>query len=170
MGHRLLYGKMVHFDAKRVYRSAFQRAIIACLERFCFAMNDDVVIDDRRIRDHLERICPHSDERATVVMDLGDGFSPMRNASLACYSEMISMVQLRYPERLGKVYIIRHSAYIQTFYQLLVPFMDRKTRAKIHWVSGDEEGMQEVFLKDFEATRLPTCLGGRLEWKVPSAP
>ncbi|BAM78917.1 similar to polyphosphoinositide binding protein Ssh2 [Cyanidioschyzon merolae strain 10D] len=156
-GHRLLYGKMVLFRKRDVNRDAFRAATIALLEHCCYAA-DAAAVDE-----HSSPF-PHSQERFTVVFDLGHGFDVFHNAELGCYSDMIRLVQNHYPERLGKVYIIHYSRHIHIFYRLLSPFIEDKTRAKIHWVPESE--IVPTFRHDFPNDSLPKSLGGELEWHI----
>ena len=166
-GHLLIYAKMAHFDARRVSRRAFYRAVVAHMERLTYGMSEA----QRATRlQGTARPRPHSSERATVVFDLGDGFSPFRNADLPCLVDMISLAQNRYPERLGKVYVIHYGVYIFAFYKMLTPFMEAKTRAKVHWVRGDAATVAAVFRADFELQHLPRFLGGEVDWQAPPPP
>ncbi|KAK4533780.1 hypothetical protein CCYA_CCYA19G4662 [Cyanidiococcus yangmingshanensis] len=156
-GHRLVLGKMVRFEKQNVDREAFRAAVISFLERCCYG--DLASTTDTSVEKASP--WPHSTERFTVVFDLGDGFDVFHNTDLACYSDMITLIQSHYPERLGKVYIIHYSRYIHVFYRLLSPFIEEKTRAKIHWIPQTE--IEQEFRRDFPIEHLPKFLGGQLE-------
>jgi hypothetical protein len=157
-GHQLLLGKMVRFQKHFVSREAFRKAVISFLERCCYG--EWAATGDASTSDSFP--WPHSMERFTVIFDLSDGFDVFHNADLACYSDMITLVQSHYPERLGKVYIIHYSRYIHVFYRLLSHFIEEKTRAKIYWIPTTD--IEQELRRDFPTERLPKFLGGELEF------
>lgn len=122
-GHLLVYGRMSLFRAREVEREAFRVAVVALMERVCFYRDlypapPPPTAPPQPAAAAAAGRHPHGDERVTVVFDLSGEFSVRKNANLACYIDMIQLVQDRYPERLGQLYIVWYPPWISYFYKL----------------------------------------------------
>lgn len=72
----------------------------------------------------------------SVICDL-EGFSPSVNFSMAMVKVLISILQNHYPERLGFLLLLNLPAAFRMGWGLLQPFLDERTKAKIHVLGRD---------------------------------
>jgi hypothetical protein len=92
----------------------------------------------------------------TVVADL-NGFSPSKNFSLAMVKLMIGILQNNYPERLAYALILNLPAAFRMGWSLIMPFLDERTKAKIHILGPNLKLLQDYI----PAAELEVEYGGK---------
>ena len=102
----------------------------------------------------------HPVETFCTVLDLGgvslSNFYHVKDYIFAA----ASIGQLRYPETMGKFYIINASWAFSAIWAMIRPWLDEITAAKIEIVGG---GYKEVLLKQIPKENLPKEFGGECE-------
>jgi CRAL/TRIO domain len=99
----------------------------------------------------------HPVETFCTIFDLG-GVSLSNFYHVKDYiSAAASIGQDRYPETMGKFYIINASWAFSAIWAMIKPWLDEVTAAKIQIVGG---GYKEVLLKGISKENLPKELGG----------
>lgn len=99
----------------------------------------------------------HPVETFCTILDLG-GVSLSNFYHVKDYiSAAASIGQLRYPETLGKFYIINASWAFSAIWAMIKPWLDEATAAKVEIVGG---GYKEVLLKQIPKENLPKEFGG----------
>jgi hypothetical protein len=92
----------------------------------------------------------------TVIADLKD-FSPSKNFSLAMVKILISILQNNYPERLAYALILNLPAAFRMGWNLIMPFLDERTKAKIHILGPNIKLLQDYI----PASELEVDYGGK---------
>ncbi|CAM9517880.1 unnamed protein product [Scytosiphon promiscuus] len=100
-----------------------------------------------------------------VVIDCSSVGAGGQLPSLAFLREAVSMLMLRYPSRLGNLFIVNSGFVVYYLWQAISLLLSPVTREKIVVVSGTEEQQREVLLGYISAEALE---GGRLG--CPGAP
>lgn len=99
----------------------------------------------------------HPVETFCTILDLG-GVSLSNFYQVKDYiSTAASIGQLRYPETMGKFYIINASWAFSVIWSMIKPWLDEVTVDKVEIVGG---GYKEVLLKQIPKENLPKGLGG----------
>ena len=79
------------------------------------------------------------------------------------YVKLSSKITQNYfPETLGKMYVINASGMFSAIWAMVKPFIDDKTRLKIHVF---QEDFLNELLKDVEKSNLPKLIGGDCDCK-----
>lgn len=78
----------------------------------------------------------------TVIADLTN-FSPSKNFSLALVKLLISILQNNYPERLAYCLVTNLPAAFRLGWNLILPFLDERTKAKIHILGSNVKKLFE---------------------------
>jgi hypothetical protein len=90
---------------------------------------------------NLEKACqlmPKGVESLVIVVDYDE--MTMSNATSPSVGiKFLSILGDHYPERLGKCFILNPTWYLSTFLSCISPFLDEKTRAKIHVQKNNDE-------------------------------
>lgn len=102
-------------------------------------------------------------EKGCTVLDmLGGGSSLLTPKVYGFVKIATSICQDYFPEMLGIMFIVNTSWLLQTGWMIIKPFMDSKTREKIHILGSS---YQKDLLEFVPAENLPTFLGGKCECK-----
>lgn len=96
-------------------------------------------------------------EQGLTIMNIKDIGITFTNKSMKYIKMSSSLTQNYFPETLGKMYVINASTVFSFLWSLVRPFIDEKTRNKIH-VYRDK--YQEQLLEEIDKENLPTFLGG----------
>ncbi|KAH9256834.1 hypothetical protein BASA81_004947 [Batrachochytrium salamandrivorans] len=95
---------------------------------------------------YVQRLTEECERNGTtdfsVICDL-EGFSPSVNFSMAMVKVLINILQNHYPERLGFLLLLNLPAAFRMGWGLLQPFLDERTKAKIHVLGRDITRLQE---------------------------
>jgi len=108
-------------------------------------------------------------EKICLVIDF-PGYS-LRNApSIKVQRQTLKILQDYYPERLGFAVCIDAPAIFWTFFEIVKPFIDRRTSAKIQFCSrkakeGTKQNMRTLMNQLFDPEALEIELGGRSAWR-----
>lgn len=78
----------------------------------------------------------------TVIADLSN-FSPTKNFSLAIVKVLLAILQNNYPERLAYALILNLPAAFRMGWNLILPFLDDRTKAKIHILGPNMKLLQD---------------------------
>lgn len=92
----------------------------------------------------------------TVIADL-EGFSPSKNFSLAIVKLLIGILQNNYPERLAYALVLNLPAAFRMGWNMILPFLDERTKAKIHILGPNLKLLQEYI----PVSDLETSYGGK---------
>ncbi len=108
-------------------------------------------------------------EKLCLIIDF-PGYS-LRNApSLKVQRQTLKILQDYYPERLGIAVCIDAPTIFWTFFEIIKPFIDRRTATKIHFCTrrakeGTKQHMQTLMRQLFHPDELEIELGGRSTWQ-----
>ncbi|KAF6003693.1 hypothetical protein F1559_004568 [Cyanidiococcus yangmingshanensis] len=108
-------------------------------------------------------------EKLCLIIDF-PGYS-LRNApSIKVQRQTLKILQDYYPERLGIAVCIDSPTIFWTFFEIIKPFIDPRTAAKIHFCSrkgkvGTNQHMQTFMRQLFHPDQLELELGGRSTWR-----
>mmetsp|Transcript_2331 Transcript_2331/g.4823 ORF Transcript_2331/g.4823 Transcript_2331/m.4823 type:complete len:183 (-) Transcript_2331:131-679(-) len=92
------------------------------------------------------------------ILDLKH-WSRKSSPPMSVTKETAKMLTHHYPERLGDLFIINAPGIFRFFWKLMQPFVDERTRKKIHFTSGDK--MKELLLQYIEPENLEEEFGGQ---------
>lgn len=79
---------------------------------------------------------------------------------LAIAKGFLNILQNHYPERLGIFFALNLPWYVRMFYTLISPFIDPKTKAKIHFLNGNKDYIKAELLKHINEDQLESKYGG----------
>ncbi|KAK4534423.1 hypothetical protein CDCA_CDCA01G0448 [Cyanidium caldarium] len=108
-------------------------------------------------------------EKLCLIIDF-QGYS-LRNApSLQVQRQTLKILQDHYPERLGMAICIDAPVLFWTFFQLIKPFIDKRTAAKIKFAErkakpGTRTHMGTLLQAYVDGHVLPAGLGGKSSWR-----
>lgn len=97
-------------------------------------------------------------EQMVLIVDFNH-FSTQVQPPLSVCKEMINIMSNHYPERLGACYIVDSPFIFSMLWKAIKPFINSATRAKVHFVNGQDE-KESVFSKIFDLTTLESRFGG----------
>uniref|UniRef100_A0A0D6R3Y5 CRAL-TRIO domain-containing protein n=1 Tax=Araucaria cunninghamii TaxID=56994 RepID=A0A0D6R3Y5_ARACU len=93
-----------------------------------------------------------------IIADL-DGWT-YKNVDIHGCLAVLEILQDYYPERLGKVFVIHMPYIFWAAWNIVYPFIDRRTREKVLLI--DNKHIQKTLLKDIDESQLPEIYGGKL--------
>jgi len=102
-------------------------------------------------------------EQLVLVVDFND-FSKKVQPPISVCKEMINIMSNHYPERLGGCYIVDAPFIFNVLWKAISPFINSATRAKVHFVRGNDDKQKE-FSKFFDMTTLEQRFGGSLQFQ-----
>eukprot|EP00898_Chlorokybus_atmophyticus_P007220 jgi/Chlat1/749/Chrsp104S00024 len=83
------------------------------------------------------------------------------NLDLQALKAVFPTMELHYPERLGTLWFVNAPIIFWGLWKLVYPFVDKRTRGKIVFLSGKE--VARTLLKEIDKSVLPKALGGDAE-------
>ncbi|EPS64741.1 hypothetical protein M569_10040, partial [Genlisea aurea] len=111
----------------------------------------------------LDKLCssrvPEGQEKFTIIGDL-QGFG-YKNSDFHGYIAAISILQDFYPERLGRVFVVRAPFIFTALWKIICPFIDQNTKKKIVFVESDK--LEATLSEDIDESQLPEMYGGNLQ-------
>ncbi|GAV81743.1 CRAL_TRIO domain-containing protein/CRAL_TRIO_N domain-containing protein [Cephalotus follicularis] len=99
---------------------------------------------------------PPGQEKFVIIADL-EGWGYSNTDIHACLADLSLEY---YPERLGKIFIVRHPYIFMPVWKILHPFIDNKTKKKIEFVGNKK--LESTLLEVIDETQLPQIYGGQL--------
>lgn len=109
----------------------------------------------------LDKLCarmPTGQEKFTCIADLnGWGYS---NCDIRGYLASLDILQNRYPERLGKAYLIHVPYIFMKVWKILYQFLDKNTKEKFIFIENKD--LKATLLEEIDESQLPELYGGKL--------
>jgi hypothetical protein len=103
---------------------------------------------------------PDGVQKLVLLMDY-DGYTLSHAPSTKTSLGTLSILQNHYPERLFRAYCINPPWIFNTFYNMVFPFIDPVTKAKVAMVNGSSKKvLQEKLKGNFDLTKIETSVGG----------
>eukprot|EP01137_Pigoraptor_chileana_P016618 Opistho-2@73643 len=105
-------------------------------------------------------------EQMVLMIDF-DGYSVMNAPPMHVSKEVMHILTLQYPERLGLAILVDAPFLFTMAYSVLSPFIPIETRKKIHFVKGSHapgSDKQKLFAAHFDLENVEEFLGGTSEW------
>eukprot|EP00173_Palmaria_palmata_P001586 Plantae.Rhodophyta-Palmaria_palmata.ctg19016.p1 GENE.Plantae.Rhodophyta-Palmaria_palmata.ctg19016~~Plantae.Rhodophyta-Palmaria_palmata.ctg19016.p1 ORF type:complete len:197 (-),score=32.06 Plantae.Rhodophyta-Palmaria_palmata.ctg19016:271-774(-) len=140
-GGVVVYGALRLMDRNVMDRDAFLKATVAWLESVYRQFNECI----------------------NVIVDLED-WSLWRHTSKHVYSvvnEGLTLLQKYYPDRLGRVFVVRYPSSMRAAWAVIRPLIDPGPRAKVLFVA-DERDLTEYLPLE----HIPESCGGNLALKL----
>lgn len=81
--------------------------------------------------------------KIVVAFDMGQ-FSAQVRPPVSLTRDLVHCLQNHYPERVDKILVVDAPLIFRAFYQLIQPFMDSDTRAKVMFVTGDDQKLDKM--------------------------
>lgn len=103
-------------------------------------------------------------DRGITIMDAqGLTFSMLTGFAQRLFRALASMDSDNYPETCHQIYIVNNSTAFSAVWRVLKVFVDAGTRDKIK-VLGSGDPMLAALLQEFDASQIPSFLGGALDY------
>uniref|UniRef100_A0ACD6AAM7 Uncharacterized protein n=1 Tax=Avena sativa TaxID=4498 RepID=A0ACD6AAM7_AVESA len=135
-----------HIAAKRDINE-FRRYIVYMLDNTCTKL-------------------PAGQEKFAAVVDLkGFGYA---NIDVRAMLEALDIMQSNYPERLGRVHLIRVPSVFMAAWKMVYPFIDNNTKKK--FVFNTDRGLDDTLRDAIDESQLPEEFGGKLKLQGYNAP
>lgn len=126
--------------------------------------NENSDNEDNQIKNivyNIERACACTSkngyEKYVIVMNY-DGWTMKIAPSMRVTKEFLHILQECYPERCWKIYVCNAPMVFRIFWNLVQPFVDPVTKAKVVFCS-DKTG-KEVLENDLDMTKVEESVGG----------
>ncbi|GLJ16742.1 hypothetical protein SUGI_0288090 [Cryptomeria japonica] len=97
-------------------------------------------------------------EKFTIIVDL-EGWT-YKHVDIRGYLALLEILQNYYPERLGKLYFIHLPYIFWAAWNIVCPFVDKKTKQKVSIVENKD--IRTTLLMDIDESQLPEIYGGKL--------
>ncbi|GBF91545.1 hypothetical protein Rsub_04285 [Raphidocelis subcapitata] len=106
----------------------------------------------------------HTIDRVVSIMDAaGLTFSMLTGFAQRLFRALAGMDSDNYPETCNSIFIVNNSAAFTTIWRMLRVFVDAGTREKVK-VLGSGNPMLAALLQEFDASQIPSFLGGTLDY------
>eukprot|EP01098_Paradermamoeba_levis_P008732 TRINITY_DN3608_c0_g1_i1.p1 TRINITY_DN3608_c0_g1~~TRINITY_DN3608_c0_g1_i1.p1 ORF type:complete len:298 (-),score=115.85 TRINITY_DN3608_c0_g1_i1:86-913(-) len=93
------------------------------------------------------------------------GFNVKYNGDLGLAKKFVGTLQDHYPERLGEMFVFDAPGVFKTFWKVVNPFIDPKTKKKVCFLETSSPDIQKILGKKFDLEKLDKCFGGNLDFK-----
>lgn len=106
-------------------------------------------------------------EQMVLLFDL-NGFSLSTRPPLSVSKQFLDILSNHYPERLGVAFIIDAPWLFSAFWKLIRPFVNKKTRDKIIFVSGNTDPKSkkyQAFAEYFDMSQMEKRFGGSSDFE-----
>eukprot|EP00039_Didymoeca_costata_P002514 m.60699 g.60699 ORF g.60699 m.60699 type:complete len:627 (+) comp11345_c0_seq1:2-1882(+) len=107
-------------------------------------------------------------EKHVVIIDM-KGYSTSNRPPMSVSKEVLSLLQDKFPERLGAAIVVDPSTLFWMFWHVIKVFLPAETKQKVHFIFRKEGEMHPVFQKYFEPEQLEEEYGGKLTGKWDGA-
>ncbi|XP_064392024.1 SEC14-like protein 3 isoform X2 [Halichondria panicea] len=151
MGHPVWYCNLGNFDYRGILKSVTHEDLL----KFTYYMLEKIV---KLIKEYSEKNGPHI-ESVTTILD-AEKLSFQRHYSwpgIQLSRQSMGILESNYPEILHRLVIIKAPKVYPLFYNLLKPFIDKRTRDKFVILS---DNWQEELQKYISPDQLPQAYGG----------
>ncbi|KAH9329169.1 hypothetical protein KI387_001277, partial [Taxus chinensis] len=108
--------------------------------------------------DKMSSSATRGQENFSIIADL-DGWT-YKNVDIRGALAVLEILQDYYPERLGKLYLIHLPYIFWAAWNIVYPFIDKRTRQKVLMI--DNKDIKTTLLSDIDESQLPDIYGGKL--------